>query len=137
MAATRTNDLLAQIPLFQGLSKRDLGKVASLMTPVEVESGRVLVRQGQIGREFFVIVRGTARVERDGRLVNTLGPGDWFGEIALLDSARRAATVTATTDMQLEVLSRSEFTDLLDSTPEVTRKLLRGLARIVEGNSLG
>jgi CRP-like cAMP-binding protein len=132
---SRTDDLLSTIPLFQGLTKKDAARVASLMTPVSVKAGRVLARQGQIGREFFVIVDGHAEVERDGKLVNTLGPGDWFGEIALLDAARRAATVTATTDMNLEVLTRTEFADLLETSPDVTRKLLRGLARILESRT--
>ena len=132
---SRTDDLLSKIPLFQGLTKKDSARVASMMTPISVKAGRVLAKEGHIGREFFVIVDGHAKVDRGGELVNTLGPGDWFGEIALLDSARRAATVTAKTDMQLEVLTRTEFSDLLETSPDVTRQLLRGLARILESRS--
>ena len=132
---SNTGDMLGQIPLFRGLSKKDAKHVASLMTPVEVKEGRVLARQGDVGREFFVIREGHAVVERDGAVVNTLGPGDWFGEIALLDNARRAATVTAKTDMQLEVLTRTEFSELLDTAPGVSRQLLKGLAHILEERS--
>jgi CRP-like cAMP-binding protein len=101
------------------------------MTRLEVRAGRTLVREGSVGREFFVIIDGEAEVTRNGRRINRLGPGEAFGEIALLDTSPRVATVSALTDMTVEVLTRSEFADLLDGAPALTRKLLRSLAAML------
>jgi CRP-like cAMP-binding protein len=95
---------------------------------VSVPESKVLVEQGKIGRECFVIVEGSATVKRNGRKVATLGPGDYFGELSLLDKGERTATVTADTKMTVLVLGPREFTSLLDEVPGLAHKLLASLA---------
>jgi CRP-like cAMP-binding protein len=120
---------LAQVPLFSALSKKELQLVARRAEDVKVDAGRILVSEGSTGSEFFVIIDGTATVSRHGRKVATLGPGDAFGELALLDKAPRNATVTAQTEMELVVLGQREFGGLIDEVPGFARKLLAGMAR--------
>jgi CRP/FNR family cyclic AMP-dependent transcriptional regulator len=110
---------LQEIDLFRGLAKTDLAQVAQWADEVEVEAGRVLGREGSIAYEFFVIEDGTARVEIDGREVAELGPGEWFGEIGLLETERRTATVTAKTPMRLAVIFGPNFRELARRLPEV------------------
>lgn len=95
---------------------------------VDLAAGRVLCEQGQLGREAFVIVSGTAEVRRNNRKVATLGPGDCVGELALLDHGPRTATVTAATDMQALVIGAREFAALIDRVPPIAHKLLKALA---------
>lgn len=120
---------LAEVPLFSALSKKELQLVARRAEDVKVDPGRILVSEGSTGSEFFVIIDGTATVSRHGRKVATLGPGDAFGELALLDKAPRNATVTAATPMELVVLGQREFGGLIDEVPGFARKLLAGMAR--------
>ena len=96
--------------------------------------GRVLTTQGKPGREFIIIEDGTARVEIDGTTVAHLGPGDFLGELALITGDPRNATVTATSPMVLRVLNGREFNDLLDESPQVTRKIMVGAVRRVQRN---
>lgn len=128
----KTDEMLAGVRFFADLSPKELASIARLMTPIDVPKGKVLAREGSVGREFFVIVSGEAEVTRHGQVLARLGPGDHFGEIALLAATPRTATVTALTDMTVEVLTRAEFADLLDGAPAVTRKLLRGMAAMLE-----
>jgi CRP-like cAMP-binding protein len=120
---------LAQVPLFSALSKKELQLVARRAEDVKVDAGRILVSEGSTGSEFFVIIDGTAVVSRHGRKVASLGAGDAFGELALLDKAPRNATVTAQTEMELVVLGQREFGGLIDEVPGFARKLLAGMAR--------
>jgi CRP/FNR family transcriptional regulator, cyclic AMP receptor protein len=120
---------LAQVPLFSALSKKELQLVARRAEDVKVDPGRILVSEGSTGSEFFVIIEGTATVSRHGRKVASLGAGDAFGELALLDKAPRNATVTAATPMELVVLGQREFGGLIDEVPGFARKLLAGMAR--------
>ncbi len=120
--------LLASVPLFKRCTKKELAKIASLSTTASVEEGRVLCRQGSPGHEAFVIVAGDASVTIDGREIAVLGAGDFFGEMALLDGSARVATVTATTPMDLLVLSTSEFRQMLESNPGVAVRILAGIA---------
>lgn len=128
--ATRTNhlDSLAKIPLFSSLTKRDLQKIAKATNEVTSPAGTVLVDQGDLGREAFFIVDGTATVRRNGRKVNTLGPGDSVGELSLLDHGPRTATVTADTDLTVLVLSSREFSGIIEEVPSLAHKLLAQLA---------
>lgn len=122
---------LAKIPLFSGLSKRDLQRVARASNEVTREAGTVLVDQGDLGREAFFVIEGTAIVKRNNRKVSTLGPGDAVGELALLDHGPRTATVTAETDMTILVLSAREFSGLIEQVPGLASKLLGQLAKRV------
>ena len=122
-------DQLGVVPLFAGLSKADLQRIAAAADEVEVKPGRVLVEQGRLGHEFFLILDGTALVRRNNRKVATLGSGSYFGALSLLDKGPRDATVLAETDMRLLVLGQREFLALLDDVPGLTMKLLRNMAR--------
>jgi CRP-like cAMP-binding protein len=121
-----------KVPLFAACSKKDLQLVAAQTERVRVPAGRVLVEQGDTGKEFFAIVAGSARVSRNGRKVATLGPGDAFGELALLDKGPRNATVVADSDMELLVLGQREFAKIVDATPGFARTLLTGMARRIQ-----
>jgi CRP/FNR family transcriptional regulator, cyclic AMP receptor protein len=116
------------VPLFSALSKSDLQQVDRAADRIEVEAGRELVTEGRTGREFFLIIDGTAIVRRNGRKVATLGPGQFFGELSLLDKGPRTATVVAESDMHLFVLGQREFGGLIDGVPGMAAKLLQGLA---------
>lgn len=112
--------------MFSELSKRELKAVTKLMTEVQVPEGRELTKQGEPGREFMVLVEGTAVVRRNGRKIAELGPGDFFGELAVLSGAPRTATVVTTTDVTLEALNRREFMSALDESPKMAKKVLLG-----------
>ena len=99
-----------------------------LGTQIEVKAGTVLTAEGRKGSEFFLVRAGTARCLRNGQEVTTFGPGDFFGETALLINVPRTATVTALTDMTIVVFERREFSALLDQSPQIGRKLLTALA---------
>ncbi len=96
---------------------------------VIVSAGRELIRQGDLGREFVVIEEGEALVERNGKEIARLGPGEWFGELALLDDHIRNATVRAVTDVAVQVIDRRAFQTLLEDMPALALSLLRGTAR--------
>jgi CRP/FNR family cyclic AMP-dependent transcriptional regulator len=120
---------LASVPLFSACSRKDLQLVAKRAEDVKVDAGKELVSEGDTGTEFFVIIDGNATVSHRGRKVAELGPGKFFGELALLERAPRNATVTADTPMELVVLGQREFAGLIDDVPEFAHKLLAGLAR--------
>ena len=119
---------LAKVPLFSLCGKGELRQVARRSTKVNLEEGKVFVRQGSVGREFFVILDGRAEVTREGKPVAELGPGDFVGELSLLDPAPRDATVTALTPMTVMVLTPPEFEAALKEARGMTRKLLAGMA---------
>jgi CRP/FNR family cyclic AMP-dependent transcriptional regulator len=120
--------LLSGVALFSACKKHELGRVAALTDEVQAPKGRTLVKEGDRGREFFVVVEGEAIARRGGRKVATIGPGSFFGELALLDQGPRAATVTAETDMRLLVLTSRDFSSLLQDVPSVSHGILRGVA---------
>jgi CRP/FNR family cyclic AMP-dependent transcriptional regulator len=120
---------LTQVPLFSACSKDELRKLSRRTTDIPIAEGHVLVKEGDRGLEFFVIVSGRAKVSRKGRKVGELGPGDFFGELALLIDADRNATVAALTPMEAIVLSRREFEAALADAPRMTRKIMSGMAR--------
>ena len=121
-------DRIAQVPLFARCSKRELGQIGALADEVDLPEGTVAVREGGYGQEFFVLVSGAAEVSKQGKVVATLGAGDWFGEIALLHNAPRNATVTATTPIQALVVSHRDFSSLLSTSPQIQAKILQALA---------
>ena len=128
-ARTSAADQLANVPLFSALSKRDLQRVAKASDEVAIEAGRTLVEQGRTGHEFFLILDGEAVVRRNNRKVATLGPGQYFGELAILDRGPRSASVIANTDMRVLVLGQREFVGVLDSIPGMASKLLTTMAQ--------
>ena len=121
-------DRLAGVPLFADLDRHELEAVASLGTDIAVAEGRELARQGDPASEAFLVLEGTATCTRDGEEVATFGPGDFFGEMALLIHGNRTATVTATSPMSVRAFHKSEFEDLLERSPKVAVKILRGTA---------
>lgn len=122
---------LKQSPLFEGLSRKQLAHLAQLSEDLDMPAGTVLCKEGSRGREFFVIIDGEAEVTMGGRHVRTVGPGEFFGEIALVARVDRTATVTAVTPLRFFVISDRAFNSLLDMDPTIERKLLRALARHV------
>ena len=115
---------LKELSLFRGLDRRERKRVASLVEEVEVEEGRELVKEGDIAHELFIIEEGTVAVTRDGEPVAELGPGDFFGEIALLDAdRRRTSTVTATSPVRLAVLNGNDVRVLHRELPEVSQQI--------------
>lgn len=120
---------LAGVPLFAGLAKHDLEEITRAGDEIDAEAGQELVTEGRVGREFFLILDGEAAVARGGSEVARLGPGDYFGELALLNRGPRSATVTAATDMRLFVLGQREFGGLVERVPGLASKLLTGLAQ--------
>jgi CRP/FNR family cyclic AMP-dependent transcriptional regulator len=119
--------LIAGVPLFAACSKRDLARIASVADRLDVRKGKVLTRQGRPGREAFIIAEGEATVAMKGRRSVRLGPGEVFGELALLDGGPRVATVTADSDMVLLVVDSRGFSALLDN-PSVRRSVMAAMA---------
>lgn len=119
---------LTEIPLFSACSKRELQTVSGLTTALTIPAGKVVTSEGQPGREFVVILEGKATVSINGTEITTLGRGDFFGEIALLDGGPRTATVVADTDLAARVISYAEFSQMLEDVPAMARKLLVGVA---------
>ena len=117
-------ELLKRVPLFAGCSKAELREIAIVADELDLREGRTLVREGQRGREFFVLVTGTVRVSRKGRKLAELGPGDWFGEIALLTDTPRSATVTATSPIRVLVLTDRAFRRVVEWMPSIALKVL-------------
>jgi CRP/FNR family cyclic AMP-dependent transcriptional regulator len=114
---------LAQVPLFVGLSKKQLRLVSELATAREEPAGTVLIEQGQLGHEFIVVVQGQIEVRQRGRVVGEHGPGSYVGEIALLEQRPRNATVIAKSRVKLEVIKQREFAGLLEEMPDLARQV--------------
>ncbi|MEI7859121.1 MAG: cyclic nucleotide-binding domain-containing protein [Acidimicrobiales bacterium] len=119
---------LKSIWLFSSCTGAELRKIRASLDALTVPAGKVLVEEGRIGQEFFIIVDGKATVTRNGRKVATLSAGDHFGELALLDRRPRSASVTSTTHLDVLVMSQRQFNGLLESVPTIARKLLSALA---------
>ena len=121
-------ELLKQTPLLAELGRRELEEVGRLVDEIDVAAGKVLMRQGETGREFFVLVDGSVGIDRDGARVRDLGAGDFFGEIALLSEGPRTATATAETPTKLLVLGHREFHSLMSQYPSIQTSVLNALA---------
>jgi CRP-like cAMP-binding protein len=128
-------DALGRAPLFEGLARSELIQLAKVTEDMDVEPGKVLCREGETAREFFVIVEGEVDVSQAGRHLRTLGNGDFFGEIALIEHSTRTASVTATTPLRFFVLTSQGFWSLIEHNPGVERKVLRALAKRVMASS--
>jgi CRP-like cAMP-binding protein len=124
----RRSELLGACPLFRGLNADDLGAVAAAAIEVEFPAERVIARQGEIGTGFFVIAEGSARVVRDGQTVATLGPGEFFGELSVLDGEPRIAQVVAAAPTRCLALASWDFERVLREQPGVALAVLRVVA---------
>jgi CRP/FNR family transcriptional regulator, cyclic AMP receptor protein len=129
-------ELIKRVPLFSHCSKKELGLVAQIADEIDLPEGKTLMREGDRGREFFVLVEGSADVRRGDRTINTMGGGDFFGEIALVSQRPRTATVTTTSPVRVLVVTEQSFRSLLDRTPDVHRKVLQALADRVAADAI-
>jgi CRP-like cAMP-binding protein len=121
-------DLIARVPLFAGLSKGDLGRVASIADEIDLPPDKVLIREGERGREFFVLLEGEVEVTRHGKRVATRRSGEFFGEIALVSSLPRTATATTRAPVRALVIRDVEFRALLQRRPTIALKVLNTVA---------
>jgi CRP-like cAMP-binding protein len=122
-----TADLLRLVPLFNGLTDRSFEAIANLASEIDYAVGDELVRQGTPGESFIIIVTGRARVDRDGKTLRELGPGDFLGEISLIDGSPRTATVTALDQIHAFVIERPGFLDLIERIPVFRLEVLNAL----------
>ena len=127
---------IRHVPLFSQCSRRELAQIAGIADEIDLRKDKILIREGERGREFFVLLEGSAEVTKDGRKINTLGPGDFFGEIALVSDSPRTATVTATSPVHTLVITDRSFRRLLEDVPEIQRKVLVALAERLAPASL-
>ena len=128
-------ELISRVPLFEHCSRRELAAIAAIADQVELPEGRVLVKEGELGREFFVLVDGTVEVRKGAQQLAMLRAGDFFGEIALVSNSPRMATVETVSPVRALVVSSRDFWTLLDESPRTQRKILQAvgdrLAQIV------
>lgn len=127
-------DRLRQVPLFSGLDRKHIELLGQIADEVDVPDGRALTRQGHSGSEFFVVEDGHVTIDRDGKRLATLGPGDFLGEIALIDGQPRTATATAQGATRLIVIGRRGFHTLMDQYPTVRDAVMEALCRRVRDN---
>ncbi|HKD34610.1 MAG TPA: cyclic nucleotide-binding domain-containing protein [Gaiellaceae bacterium] len=121
-------ELIRHAPLFAHVSKRQLEQIAQIADEIDLREGKEMTTQGARGREFFVLLDGNADVKKNGRRINTLGPGDFFGEIALVSDTPRTATVIATSPVRALVITDRSFRRLMADTPEIQERVLSALA---------
>jgi CRP/FNR family transcriptional regulator, cyclic AMP receptor protein len=121
-------DLIKSVPLFAHCTRSELAEIAAIADELDIEEGKQLMTEGDRGREFYVLLDGTADVTQGGERINQLGPGDFFGEIALVWQSPRTATVTTTSPARALVITDRSFRGLLDHQPEIERKVLEALA---------
>lgn len=131
MARDEKLELLRRIPLFNACNPRQIERIGMLADEVNVPDGKVLMRQGETGHDMMIVVSGQVGVERDGQRINTLGPGDFFGELALVDGGPRTATVTAEAPARLLVVGHRDFHSLMDEFPEIAAQVMNALAHRV------
>ena len=122
-------ELLKRTPLLSGLGRKEIEAVGRLVDEIDVPAGQVLMRQGETGREFFVLVDGAVGIDRGGTRIRTIEAGDFFGEIALLAEGPRTATATAESASKLLVLGHREFHSLMDQFPAIRTCVLEALAK--------
>ena len=127
-------DHLQKIPLFADLSKKELRFLAQMTSETSVREGSKVVKQGEMGQEAMIVEDGTADVLRDGQKIDDLGPGDFFGEMSLINHMPRNADVVATSDMNLLVMDAREFSSVLSEYPEVSVKILKTVAERLVAN---
>jgi CRP-like cAMP-binding protein len=129
-------ELLKGVPLFARCSKKELAEIAQIADEIDLADGKQLTKEGSRGREFFVLIEGSADVRRKRRKIGALGAGDFLGEIALVTKVPRTATVTTTSPVRALVVSEQNFRRLLERSPDVQIKVLEALAERVAATSL-
>lgn len=136
LRASAKEQLIKSVPLFSHCSRSEVEALAKEADELSLPAGKELTRQGERGREFMVIVSGAAKVEKDGELVNELGPSDFLGEIALLSDVPRTATVTTTADTTVLVLTDRAFKRVADRIPAVHESLIAALTARLQDDAL-
>jgi CRP-like cAMP-binding protein len=129
-------ELIRRVPLFAECSRKELSQVASLADEIDLPEGRDLIREGERGREFFVLLEGSADVRAKGRRRAEMNAGDFFGEIALVTDTPRTATVRTTSPVRALVITDRSFRQLLERSPGIQLKVLQALAKRVAPASL-
>ena len=129
-------DLIRGVPLFASASKQGLAEIASIADEIDLPEGKTLITEGDTGREFFVLIDGSAEVARGGKKVASIGPGDFFGEIALITKTPRNATITTTSPVRALVITDRAFRQLLDRAPQIQIGVLTALAERVAPTTL-
>ena len=124
-------ELLKSVSLFSKLDKKGLEDVAHIADEIDLPAGKEMATEGDRGREFFVLLKGEAEVTRGGEKINTMKEGDFFGEIALVTKMPRTATVTATSDVDVLVITERAFDTLLKNSPTIGRGVAEALAERV------
>jgi CRP-like cAMP-binding protein len=127
-------DLIHHVPLFAACSKKELAEIVSIADEIDLAKGKILMRQGGEGREFFVLIEGTVDVIQNDKKLKSLGPGDFFGEIALVAKTPRTATVKATSPLRALVINDRAFRALLEHSPKIQLSVLQALAERVAQN---
>ncbi len=136
MARDEKLDLLRRVPLFEGLKRSEIERIAALGDEVDLPAGRTFVREGDRGHEFFVILDGRVRIKRQGKSLETLRRGDFLGEIALVSRIPRTATVMTTSPVRVLVITDRAFRTLLEHSPQIQMKVLEALAERAASDSL-
>jgi CRP-like cAMP-binding protein len=127
-------ELLKGVPLFSKLKRKELEDVAHIADEIDLKAGKEMATEGDRGREFFVLLKGEAEVTKGGERINTMREGDFFGEIALVTKMPRTATVTATSDVDVLVITEQAFDNLMKKSPQIGRGVAEALAeRIAPG----
>ena len=123
-----TDEMLAKVPLFEGLTRKELREVSNLSVRMNLSAGRQLTRQGAAGQEFIIVLDGSVDVLIDGVVVASPAAGQFYGEVSLLDDRPRMATVVAKTDVTVDIIGRREFADLLEQQPQIAERLQQAMA---------
>ena len=129
-------ELLQAVPLFASCSRTELERIASLADELDLADGATLIREGERGREFLVIVNGTVRVTKGGKKIRDLGSGDFIGEVALVSDVPRTATVTATSPVRLLVITDRAFRGLIEEMPSIATKVLQSLGERLHSDAV-
>jgi len=129
-------ELIRKVPLFSRCSRAELKEIAKLADEIDLPQDKEMTREGAPGREFFVLLEGTADVRKKGRKINTLGAGDFFGEISLVSRQPRTATVTATSPVRALVVTDYSFRHLLDESPQIKTKVMEAMAERLAPDTL-
>ena len=127
-------EVLKRVPLFDECTKNDLARIGRIADEIDLREGKELIREGDLARQFFVLLDGEAEVRRRGRKINTMRPGDFFGEIGLVTDRETSASVTTTKPSRALVVTRAAFQTLLRENPGVQLKVLSALAQRVPGD---